>query len=143
MTTLAEKRAKVLFNMSLLQYKRIGLMKIKNGQSIFQMDVGTGVITEAKYNIERIANPKNKAVSRKVHIYHSPGYIYIVALNIENAYKKFNKIVAIATASALQMKDDEEQSSTSLSLKGDGQISENNPEINTDNNNNNANSVHN
>lgn len=133
---ITDKHKEILFQSSLNQYKNISRLKLYFGHSIYQMNIDDGVVTEAKYNIERIENAKNKAITRKVHIYHSPGYIYVSALNLTNAHKKFDRILLIVDRIVKSMPKEDVNSTPTFPLKGEdisdavnSEVTENNSNI--------------
>lgn len=82
----------VMYNMALNQYRNIKRLKISPGHELFKLEVADGVVSKAKCTIEICHNASNKPF-KKFHIEHEVGSIYISALNLNNAHKKFNKIL--------------------------------------------------
>lgn len=121
-----EKRTEILFRMGINQFKNLHNLRINNGHSIFKMNVDSLAVTLTDVEEVKVTNPNTGKTGTNLKIKHEPGYIYIPALNIKNAIKKFNKIVAYASYLTTIQKDDADQSHL-LSLKGDEQINNTNP----------------
>lgn len=71
------------------QLKLIGIMPKKKGLTLYECDPKTRVVQEAKYTEEYDIN--RKAYVKKVVV--APGCLYRQFLNLENAIKKFEKIM--------------------------------------------------
>jgi hypothetical protein len=71
------------------QEKLLGTLRPMNGHRVFQLDISTGEVTEAEYENEVMINMGR--VIKKIK--HRPFCIYQCALNLENAKRKFLKIV--------------------------------------------------
>lgn len=121
-----EKRTEILFRMGINQFKNLHNLRINNGHSIFKMNVDSLAVTLTDVEEVEVTNPKTGKTGTNLKIKHEPGYIYIPALNIKSAIKKFNKVVAYANYQASLIPDAVDQSHIS-SLKGEGQIDNNNP----------------
>lgn len=70
------------------QHKFFGSLNPKKGQTVWQMDLNTLEITPAKFEeVNFIATGEGKGVHKKLVI--KTDCIYNVALNMENAKRKF------------------------------------------------------
>ncbi len=76
------------------QAKFIGSLNIHKGQKCFELNTRTGVIELAKYDTQTISYQKLKSigsVNRKLTL--NDECIYVVAINLKNAKKKFQVII--------------------------------------------------
>ena len=74
------------------EYKKIGSMKIKPGQKLWQYNTKTDEITEVKMNAVEIIDIKKQKGTRSKVIIDINCY-YTTALNKTNAEKKFLKMM--------------------------------------------------
>jgi hypothetical protein len=123
---ITDKHKEILVNISLNQYKHRYRMPVNNGQTIFKMNIDTTLITEAT-----IIKTKNDII-----LQGEPGYIYLPCLNITNAQRKFSRVLQaidndIREGNIDKYKVKIPETSTSFSLKGDGEITDNKPQTNT------------
>lgn len=83
----------------------VATIKPKNGQKVYQLDLTTGLITEAEYKNQRIEFVDNiclltKAVTGKIEVAKKdidvkPNCRYWPAINPENANRHFHKLLGV------------------------------------------------
>jgi hypothetical protein len=76
------------------ELKLLGTLKPHPGHTCFQLDIKTGEITIAKFaqtSIDYTQSDKNSPVRRK--LITQDGCLYVTALNIKNAKKRFEKMI--------------------------------------------------
>lgn len=91
------------------QQEIIGHLLPKPGQKVFQYNLETEVVTEAKIEATEVkvfAQNKHGHVTSNVHkkVTSLPGHIYCVALNLDNAKRKFAKKIAALVAAGILKK---------------------------------------
>lgn len=73
--------------------KKLGAKTLHEGHSCFELDLNTGLINYAKYIEEAVtfedAQKGIQGVKRKLLV--KDNHVYVTALNIKNAHKKFTK----------------------------------------------------
>lgn len=76
------------------QAKFIGSINIKKGQKCFEMNTRNGMIELAKFETQTISYPINGEVAKvRNKLIVKMDCIYVVAINLLNAKKKFQKIL--------------------------------------------------
>jgi hypothetical protein len=119
MTELIAKRREILYQFSLNQSSNKTNIRVYFGQKIFKFGIDDETVEDSKAKIDININPKNKAKSLNVHIPYEPGFIYVPAINLNNAYKKFYKIIILAERIARVEIERERNSPASSLLKGE------------------------
>jgi hypothetical protein len=95
-------------------------LKIKDGGSIFKMDIITTLITEANFT----------ETNDMRFLTLEPGFLYIPALNLKNAQRKFSRELWLIDME-VSRRELSEQLHPSL-IRGEGQIENNNTVTNTE-----------
>jgi len=100
----------VLYGMSFTQYKRLDTIRISNGHELFKMAIEDGIVSKVTCAIEK----------NRIKLTPELGHIYVGALNLKNAHKKFANILIyvnnqVVEANKIKAKADEMHI---LSLKG-------------------------
>ena len=111
----------VMYGMSLNQAKDVDRIYIYTSHSLFKVDIASGMLTKAEYKI----------VNNSPKFNYEPGYLYIPALNENNAQKKFARILVRVDRNVKENK--ESLSNPHISFYGgDEQINSDKPDTNTE-----------
>ena len=91
------------------QQEIIGHLLPKPGQKVFQFSLETEAVTEAKIEATEVkvfAQNKHGHITNNLHkkVTCLPGHIYCVALNLDNAKRKFAKKIAALVAAGILKK---------------------------------------
>jgi len=75
------------------QQKHIGSIRLRKGLTLFQMSIETGRISKVEFD-ETVVKPDFDKGTRKVShkVTYDPKMLYVQALNMKNAKKKFTKL---------------------------------------------------
>ena len=104
-----------IYKMANAQFTNFKNIRIKNGQSVFKMNIESLEITSANVDVKKQKTEKG-VTFREYKVEHQGGHIYIVALNIKNATKKFINVIYTAGLYA----NINTKQSTSSFIEGDG-----------------------
>lgn len=70
------------------EVKHLGKIKMHKGQKLFDLDMKTGMIKEAE--LQEVLNIKGE---KKRKLIAKPEHLYAPAINLENAERKFLKMI--------------------------------------------------
>ena len=73
------------------QVKFLGALIPKPGQSCWQLEVATGIVTPAEVDAVNVTYGADIKVKAKITV--KPGHLYLTAINKENAERKFIKML--------------------------------------------------
>lgn len=83
--------------------KFLGSMKLQKGQKCYEMNLKTGVISEAVYREECILIDKNTSIAKyKKKLFLQENCLYTVAINLSNAQRKFFKMINALNAATVK-----------------------------------------
>ena len=121
---ITDAHKEVIYGMSITQYKNLSKIRIPNGHELFKMRIDDGVVSKVTCVIEH----------NKVGIVPELGHIYVNALNLPNAHKKYANILQYVNSIVMTAKKTAEDLSKQVPfvLKGDGQIEADKPDTNTE-----------
>lgn len=75
------------------QQKHIGSIRLRRGLTLFQMNTETGKISKVSFDETHVNPDFNKGkVNVRHKVTYNPKMLYVQALNMKNAKKKFEKI---------------------------------------------------
>ena len=92
MEALETKAKELLHEMNLSQYKNFNKLRVSNGHEIYRMNIEDGVVSKAEGTIDTEYDKFNRPY-KKNNVKYELGYLYVNALNLKNAHKKFNNIM--------------------------------------------------
>jgi hypothetical protein len=92
MNELNIKQKQEIVNVQQKEYKLIGKMRKIPGLTLYQLDTENNLITEAKIS-KYISVNLDKTLHTENKVHFNPKFLYVQALNLKNAKKKFVKII--------------------------------------------------